>query len=99
MSLPNPAHAAEIPEHISFQNIIENKDFIMGEGTAILQDSQGFMWLGGGTALIRYDGYEFRHITQAANDNKPKEISKSFYVNTLFDKWGYKKGSVITQSL
>jgi signal transduction histidine kinase/ligand-binding sensor domain-containing protein len=56
------ANAVNVPERISFKNILENKDIAMGEGVSFFQDSDGFMWLGGSNALIRYDGYEFKQI-------------------------------------
>ncbi len=61
--------AANIPEQLNFQNILENKDIIFGEGSSFLQDSEGFMWLGGGHALIRYDGYEFKQVDINVSNN------------------------------
>lgn len=76
--------AANIPESISFQNLLENKDIAMGEGGALFQDSQGFMWFGGSNALIRYDGYEFRQIdTQDANNPSEKKAVK--FVQHIFE--------------
>jgi ligand-binding sensor domain-containing protein/HPt (histidine-containing phosphotransfer) domain-containing protein len=75
--------AASIPAQISFQNILENKDITMGEGASFFQDSDGFMWLGGGTALIRYDGYEFREIFITDRD-KPGEKEAVLYTQNIF---------------
>ncbi|MES2822300.1 MAG: two-component regulator propeller domain-containing protein [Pseudomonadota bacterium] len=75
--------AASIPELISFQNILENKDITMGEGASFFQDSDGFMWLGGGAALIRYDGYEFREIF-ITDENKPGEKESVFYTRGIY---------------
>ena len=84
LSLVNTSMAASIPDQISFQNILENKDIAMGEGATVFQDSQGFMWLGGSTALFRYDGYEFKQILISVNDN-PKDNEPVAYVSTVFE--------------
>ena len=49
----------DYPTKIHFRNIMQNQDIALGEVESIIQDSQGFMWLGGRNALLRYDGYEF----------------------------------------
>ncbi len=85
VSIPNFANAARIPEQISFQNIVENKEFSMGEGSAFFQDSEGYMWLGGGNALIRYDGYEFHQFDVIADVNNPREKQPVYIVNQLFE--------------
>ncbi len=77
--------AASIPEQISFQHVLENKDMSMGEVNAIFQDSEGFMWLGGATALIRYDGYEFRQIYISLDDNPDEKESVHFTENIFED--------------
>ncbi|MES2822542.1 MAG: two-component regulator propeller domain-containing protein [Pseudomonadota bacterium] len=82
--------AASVPEQISFQNILENKDIAMGEGGALFQDSAGFMWLGGSNALIRYDGYEFRQIYVSANSDKPNEKESVKFVQHIFEDSSHK---------
>ncbi|MES2676634.1 MAG: two-component regulator propeller domain-containing protein [Pseudomonadota bacterium] len=62
--------AQDYPKKMSFRNIMQNQDIAMGEVEAIIQDHEGFMWLGGSNALLRYDGYEFLGIPIAANDAK-----------------------------
>ncbi|MES2675266.1 MAG: two-component regulator propeller domain-containing protein [Pseudomonadota bacterium] len=79
------ATASGIPEKISFQNILENKDIAMGEGASFFQDSEGFMWLGGATALIRYDGYEFRQIYITSDDNPGEKETVHFAENIFQD--------------
>jgi diguanylate cyclase (GGDEF)-like protein len=68
-SLPN----IEYPKKISFHNIMQNQDIALGEVEAITQDHEGFMWLGGRNALLRYDGYEFLNILVA---NNPADLSQ-----------------------
>lgn len=60
----------DYPKKIHFRNIMQNQDIALGEVEAILQDHQGFMWLGGRNALLRYDGYEFLPIPAAKDPNK-----------------------------
>ena len=79
------ALAASLPERISFQNILENKDIAMGEGGALFQDSDGFMWFGGSNALIRYDGYDFRQFYVAASDEKPNEKISVKFTQHIFE--------------
>jgi ligand-binding sensor domain-containing protein/HPt (histidine-containing phosphotransfer) domain-containing protein len=80
--------ASSIPEKISFQNILENKDIALGEVNAIFQDSEGFMWLGGANALIRYDGYEFRQIyisSDDSSDDSSGEKESMHFAENIFE--------------
>ncbi len=81
----NLALAAKLPERLTFKNIVENKDFSIGEGTAFLQDSEGYMWLGGSLALMRYDGYEFRQFEFAPDPNKPNEKRSPEFIYHIFE--------------
>ncbi len=76
------AQGEAYPKNIHFRNIMQNQDIALGEVEAILQDYQGFMWLGGRNALLRYDGYEFLPIP-AAKD--PHDLSKTEAVNQVLD--------------
>lgn len=80
------AFASNIPEIISFQKVLENKDISMGEGSMVYQDSDGFMWLGGGTALMRYDGYEFREVKIATSNSKDDPKPVNFVLSLFEDK-------------
>ncbi|MES2825165.1 MAG: two-component regulator propeller domain-containing protein [Pseudomonadota bacterium] len=82
--LADLASAATIPEKISLQNVLENKDIVMGEVEAILQTSDNFMWLGGAVALVRYDGYEFKQIDISLSDD-PKDTTPVNAAGTLFE--------------
>lgn len=55
------------PKTINFRNIMQNQDIALGEVEAITQDYQGFIWLGGRNALLRYDGYEFLKVNAVNN--------------------------------
>ncbi|MET0357557.1 MAG: two-component regulator propeller domain-containing protein [Cellvibrio sp.] len=62
------------PKRINFRNIMQNQDIALGEVEALIQDYEGFMWLGGRNALLRHDGYEFLNISAA----DPSDFSKTF---------------------
>jgi diguanylate cyclase (GGDEF)-like protein len=76
------AHAEPYPKKIHFRNIMQNQDIALGEVEAIVQDHQGFMWLGGRNALLRYDGYEFLTIP-AAKD--PANLDETGEVTQILD--------------
>lgn len=73
---------ADYPKKIHFRNIMQNQDIALGEVESILQDYQGFMWLGGRNALLRYDGQEFLPIP-AAKD--PADLSQTEAVNQVLE--------------
>ncbi|MDZ7924558.1 MAG: two-component regulator propeller domain-containing protein [Marinagarivorans sp.] len=64
---------ASLPQQINFQHPLENKDIVLGEVSSIYQDNQGYMWFGGGNALIRYDGYTFKSILLSQTTEKGVE--------------------------
>lgn len=73
------------PQNIHFQNILDQKDISLGDGGALLQDSQGFMWLGGSNALIRFDGYEFRQFDVEENTSSIAEKVSIKFIQDLFE--------------
>ncbi|MFO1369961.1 MAG: two-component regulator propeller domain-containing protein [Marinagarivorans sp.] len=73
--------AQEYPNKISFQDIMRNQDIALGEVEALWQDYEGFMWLGGRNALLRYDGYDFLSIKV----DDAKDTSKKAPVNQVVD--------------
>src|SRR5262249_38462086 len=54
---------------------------------AIAQDSAGFLWIGTGLGLARYDGYEFR-VYKPDRKNSRSSISDA-YVTALYDDGNY----------
>lgn len=72
----------DYPKKIHFRNIMQNQDIALGEVESIIQDHQGFMWLGGRNALLRYDGHEFLPIP-AAKD--PADLSQTESVNQVLE--------------
>lgn len=83
--LCSPSFADDYPREMSFQNIMANKDIALGEVEAILQDHEGFMWLGGRNALLRYDGYEFDSVLLRADPAKPDELTPVAQIVDLYE--------------
>jgi signal transduction histidine kinase/ligand-binding sensor domain-containing protein/DNA-binding response OmpR family regulator len=67
---------------ITFRHLSIDDGLSQNAVFAILQDQQGFMWLGTKDGLNRYDGYSFR-IFQ--NDPFDSTSLSSSYVTTLFE--------------
>jgi diguanylate cyclase (GGDEF)-like protein len=74
--------AEEYPKNINFRNIMQNQDIALGEVEAITEDHEGFMWLGGRNALLRYDGYEFLNILVA---DKPSDLTRTTPVTQVLE--------------
>ncbi len=53
------AAITSIKQHFTFKTIKHEKLAQIGAVSAIVQDHQGFLWLGGSGGLAHYDGYEF----------------------------------------
>lgn len=84
--------ADPLPEHISFQHLLDNKDISIGEIPAFFQDSKGFMWIGG-SGVLRFDGYEFKSIEQTVQgklgiEKKPLTTTiNSFFEDSEKNIW------------
>ena len=76
--------AEDYPRKINFRNIMQNQDIALGEVEAIFQDHEGFMWLGGRNALLRYDGVEFVSVP-IANPDDFSHVSPVTQVVELFE--------------
>ena len=74
--------SAAYPTSINFRNIMQNQDIALGEVEAITQDYQGFIWLGGRNALLRYDGYEFLTVNAA---NNPQNLTQTSPANQVIE--------------
>ena len=57
--IPTLSLASEYPQKISFQDIMGNEDIALGEVEGIVQDHEGFIWLGGRNDLLRFDGQNY----------------------------------------
>ena len=74
----------EYPRRMIFQNIMEGQEVGLGEAEAIFMDHQGFMWLGGRNALVRYDGKNFASIPTEIIENG--DIPTPTLVKINYDK-------------
>lgn len=82
LAVDESSSAVVYPKSINFRNIMQNQEIALGEVEAITQDSEGFMWLGGRNALLRYDGYDF--LTVNAADN-PHDLTKTTPANQVLE--------------
>lgn len=85
MSFTAAITAAEYPKTIYFRNIMQEENIALGEVEAILQDHEGFMWLGGRNALLRYDGYDFLGIRYAPDLSDLTETQALTHVLELLE--------------
>jgi ligand-binding sensor domain-containing protein/HPt (histidine-containing phosphotransfer) domain-containing protein len=60
-----------LPAKINFKRVFDNHDVAIGAVESIVQDQQGYIWIGGENGLLRYDGYDLRVMGQADNNGVP----------------------------
>ncbi len=98
-SLASVAHAGAIPQQISFQNVMENKDVALGEGASLFQDSEGYMWFGGSNALIRYDGYDFKQVdislSADGKEKAPVKFTEQIFEDSQHNIWVGSRGGLL----
>lgn len=75
----------DYPRRVNFQNIMQSEDIALGEVEAIVQDHEGFIWLGGRNALLRYDGAEFMNISIAQGSGPQAHYSNVNQAIDLFE--------------
>ena len=71
-------YASQIGQ-LSFATIGDNSEIPQGVATTIMQDRQGFIWVGTQQGLLRYDGYKF--ITYKKNESENSLVGN--YVRSL----------------
>jgi ligand-binding sensor domain-containing protein len=64
----SPLLAQQQYAHISFDHLTSKDGLSQNVVTAILKDSEGFMWFGTENGLNRYDGYDFTVYHYQPND-------------------------------
>jgi two-component system sensor histidine kinase ChiS len=60
---------------VRFESVKTRAGVTLGYIDAILQDSTGFIWMGGENGLVRYDGYQFRNYRNHPDD--PSSLSNN----------------------
>jgi ligand-binding sensor domain-containing protein/signal transduction histidine kinase len=76
---------AQSPDH-AFERVLTDEGPSKGTIYSIIQDKQGFLWLGTATGLVRYDGYTFKRY--AHNPSDSNSISGDFIWNVCEDSSG-----------
>jgi len=73
--------------HLRFEHLTIDDGLSQNAGLALLQDRQGYIWIGTQDGLNRYDGY---HITQYKHDpENPNSLSQNSVISLLEDADGY----------
>jgi ligand-binding sensor domain-containing protein/signal transduction histidine kinase len=75
-----PAGRLDVP--LRFRHLTAEDGLSHSWITALLQDRQGFMWIGTNSGLNRYDGYSFRIYSRVRSD--PRSLLDSS-INRLFE--------------
>jgi signal transduction histidine kinase/ligand-binding sensor domain-containing protein/DNA-binding response OmpR family regulator len=73
-------------KRIIFDQLSENQSLSQSSINCVLQDHDGFLWIGTFSGLIRYDGYE---TTVFHSENKPGKIQSNKIVTIYEDRDGY----------
>jgi hypothetical protein len=68
---------------------VHHTDPEAGSGTAIVQDGNGFIWLGTQSGLVRWDGYHFHRYTADAqiSGSLPDSFVLALYVDDRSRLW------------
>src|SRR5688572_25600722 len=74
-------------KNVRFEQISLEEGLSQSVVNAILQDKQGFLWVGTDDGLNRYDGYEFKIYKPESNN--PDSISDRTITSLLEDENGY----------
>ena len=74
------------PEKIKFGRISLDQGLSQASGNAILQDRQGFLWIGTQDGLNRWDGYELEIFKRDPNDSA--SLADNFIVQLWEDSEG-----------
>lgn len=71
---------------LPFQNLSVEDGLPQNSVTALIQDDQGFIWIGTQDGLAKYDGYNFKIFRNERNN--PNSLSHNFIWNISKDKKG-----------
>ena len=75
-------YASPPPKHLSFKPILPEQISTIGDVQAIAQDQLGFMWFGGRSGLVKFDGYALTHY-RTGEDGRQSGL-ESKYINDIF---------------
>ena len=85
-ALLGPATPARADQPMHFAHLGADDGLAQGSINAILQDSQGFIWLATQAGLDRYDGYSFSHISQKPTPRGA--LPRSYVLAMAQDRFG-----------
>ncbi len=74
------------PQSLKFDRLLPENGLSQNSATAILHDSQGFMWFGTQDGLNRYDGYRLTVYQRKTDD--PHSLSDSYVASLYEDRNG-----------
>jgi len=80
------ASFADAPERVAFQRLAIPDDVPAQLCSALLEDTEGFLWIGTQGGLVRYDGYQFRVFRFDPNDDAT--IGGSYVRSIISDRRG-----------
>ncbi|MBX2818609.1 MAG: hypothetical protein KTR29_02970 [Rhodothermaceae bacterium] len=72
--LEREGHAQQHASYTSFDNFTVQDGLPSNRARALLQDSQGFIWVGTDQGLVRYDGYDFVPFFLGVSDSLKSSI-------------------------
>lgn len=75
-----PLHAQ--PKDVTFKRYTADEGLESSHISALLQDRQGFLWVGTNSGLFRFDGYAFKAFNSAPTDTT--SLSDNF-INALYE--------------
>lgn len=90
------------PSNVKFKRILDEHDIALGAIYAVIQDRQGFIWIGGMGGLVRYDGYTLKVVGQSSDPNKAIKRVHDIYEDKHRNLWlatsyGLIKYNMLTQ--
>ncbi len=73
-------------KRIFFDQLTENQSLSQSSINCVIQDREGFLWIGTWSGLMRYDGYK---TTVFHSENKPGKIQSNKILTIYEDRDGY----------
>lgn len=80
LTITNLSCLAQTKPDIHIQHFSEANGFSEALVTSIIQDKQGYIWLGTWDGLRKYDGYNFTTYKARPGDNSPLETNRIYYI-------------------
>ena len=75
------------PSNVKFKRILAEHDIALGAIYDVIQDRQGFIWIGGMGGLVRYDGYTLKVVGQSGDANNAIKRVHDIYEDKQNNLW------------